>query len=71
MRDVSNFPRGHIVDYAPSLSMWGKSTLFESLDGVRGNNELTGVYTYLRIATRGTIVASTYSLLVVVSDVQP
>ena len=44
--------------------------LFESSDGVGGNNELIGVDTYLQIPTLGSIVASIYSLLAVVSNVR-
>ena len=61
---------GAAMDYAPSSSMREKKILFESSDRVAENNGLTGVGTHLRIPTIGTIVASTYSLLVVVSDVR-
>ena len=56
------------MDCAPSSSMWEKKILFESSDEVGGNNELTGAGTHLLIATVGTPVASTYSVLYVVSD---
>ena len=57
-----------IMDYAPSLGIRGKMILFESSNSIGGSNKLTKVDTYLRIATLGAIVASTYSLSVVVSD---
>ena len=44
--------------------------LFEGSDRVGGNDELTGMDIHLRIATVGTIVASTCSLLFVVSNVR-
>ena len=43
--------------------------LFESLDGVGENNELIEVDTHILIATVGTLVASTYSLLYGLSEV--
>ena len=42
--------------------------LFESSDGVGGNNGPAGMTTHQRIATVETIVASTCSLLPVVPD---
>ena len=66
---MRSFPGSHIMDYAPALRIRGKNMLFESSDGVGGNIELIVVDTHLRTATVGTLVASIYSLLLVVSDV--
>ena len=57
------------MDYAHALGMWEKNMLFRDSVRVGGNNRLTRVDTHLQIATVGTIVASIYSLMLVVSDV--
>ena len=66
---MSSVPGRHGVDYAPPLGMWEKSMLFGGSVQVRGNNGLVGVDTHPRIATIGAILASTYSLLLLVPGV--
>ena len=67
--DVSGIPGNHVMDYAPVLGMREKNTLFGGSERVGGNNGLTGMDIHLRVATVGTIAASTCSLCFVVSDV--
>ena len=71
MRNVSNIPGRRVMHPVPDLRMRERKILFDSLGEVVGNLGLTGTDTHLRIATVGTIVARTCSLLFIVSGMQP
>ena len=71
MRNVSSVSGLRIGHSVPGFRTREKKLLFEGSDGVVRNKRLTGMDTHLRIATIGTIVARTCSLLLIVSRVQP
>ena len=69
MGNVSSVLGRHIMDYTPALCTRVKNMLLGGSDVVSKNDGPAGVNTHLRIPIVGTTVASTYSLLLVVSGV--